>query len=187
MVTRISGTPVERHERSYRFQGGGWSTALKLAPIVSREAFNAGLVGAVFCIDNDGAVPHDNHAPQDETDCRLCALERAARCDEVRRWPRPALKPLAFVFAVPVQVMETWLLVGRGTPPPGNQDLVGRTPNERRQLKQQLYGTQAPDERLMLNVAIPIVERMNLDDVARRSGSFRAFRAVVQAEFVTPP
>jgi hypothetical protein len=87
------------------------------------------------------------------------------------RWDRAGLPPLLYLFAVPVQTIETWLLIARGE---ARSDIerLGKTGSERRELKKMLYGTDAPDRMLMKQVALPIASSVDVELLASKSASF---------------
>lgn len=173
LLSKILGTNVQPDTTPYAVPRGGWQAALRLAPVVARHAHRAGLAGAVFLIDNDGVEPEHGsaHETNPVMDCRLCELRTRANVHGPSRWNRPGLEPLRFFFAVPVQMLETWLLMARGQ---ARSDIerLGKTASERRQLKSLLYGTDAPDRVLMKQVALPIANAVNIELLASKSTSF---------------
>lgn len=176
LLSRGLKTEVVADDQPLRFPRGGWAKALQLAPIIAKAAHRRGLDGAVFAIDNDGAAPTHLPSHHDETPgCRLCELRAAARTHEPLSWPRPDLPPLRYVFAVPVQTLETWLLLGRGHDFKGQTESLGRDPNGRRKLKQWLYGMEQPDRETMRRAALPLAETLDFEALAKVSPSFEAF------------
>jgi hypothetical protein len=176
LLSRVWKTEVVPDDQPYRFPRGGWAKALQLAPIIAKAAHRRGLDGAVFAIDNDGAVPTHLPSHQDAVPgCRLCELRTAARIQEPLSWPRPELPPLRYVFAVPVQTLETWLLLARGHDFKGQAESLGSDPSGRAKLKRLLYGMELPDRATMRRAALPIIESFDLDALAKVSPSFKAF------------
>lgn len=176
LLSRALRTDVTADEGSFRLRRGGWAQALQLAPIVARAAHQRGLEGAVFAIDNDGAAPLHQPSHRDAAKgCRLCELRAAARIEVPLSWPRPGLTPLRYVFAVPVQAIETWLLLAQGHDFKGQAETLGQDANGRRQLKRLLYGVEFPERERMRSVALPLAESLELDALARVSPSFEAF------------
>ena len=174
LLGRLLSSGVEASREQYRFPRGGWANALKLAPIVARAAFNSGLDGAVFVVDNDGASPHlTEHGRAPDPDCRLCGLRAAAQVEEVLGWSRPALPPLRFLFAVPVQTIETWLLLIKGHAFNGTEDALGAEAAGRRTLKRLLYASEDPDRARIRAVALPLLDRLVPADLQAKSESFR--------------
>lgn len=164
-------------------RSGGWQEALRIAPNIARAVFRTEAHGAVFVIDNDGAPPHDGaHAKARLAGCRLCALEVAAAVNEVAKWSRPALPPLQFVFAVPVQMLETWLLLADRRFPQNRQALAfGTTSDERRELKKELYGNARASREERMKVCLPIAQAFNVDALSKESASFSDFGQQLRA------
>jgi hypothetical protein len=181
LLSRVWKTEVVPDEQPYRFPRGGWAKALQLAPIIARAAHHRGLDGAVFAIDNDGAAPTHLPAHQEVvTGCRLCELRVAARSHEPLSWKRPGLPPLRYLFAVPVQTLETWLLLARGHDFKGPAESLGSDPSGRAKLKRLLYGMEHPDRDTMRRAALPIIESFDIDVLAKLSPSFGAFLMQLQ-------
>lgn len=184
VLSRVLGTEVVPYEIPFLVERGGWTKALELAPRVARQVHYSDATGAVFAIDNDAGDPLHDAGHANQTGCRHCQLVAAARVDEVRLWPREPLQPLRFVFVVPVRTIETWALLSRATAPSWDPLKFGSTPNERRALKRQLFGTDRPDTELVIQTCVPIFQSVNLDDLANRSPSFRLFRDQAQLEML---
>lgn len=176
LLSRILGTEVVPSETPYRFARGGWTNALRLAPIIAKDAYHKGLDGALFAIDNDGAAPTHSVAHNEPAkDCRYCELRAAARIHEPLSWPRQGLPALRYLFAVPVQTLETWLLLARGHDFKGQSETLGRDPTGRAKLKRLLYGMEHPDRDTMRGAALPIAESLKVDVLAQMSPSFADF------------
>jgi hypothetical protein len=176
LLSRILGTEVVPSGTPYRIPRGGWASALRLAPIIAWDAYNKGLDGALFAIDNDGALP--THSPTHDMatpGCRFCELRAAARVHEPSSRPRFELPRLRYVFAVPVQALETWLLLARGHDFKGEAETLGRDPSGRAMLKRLLYGMEHPDRDTMRGAALPIAEKLDLGALEKASPSFAAF------------
>jgi hypothetical protein len=176
LLSRVWKTEIVPDEQPLRFPRGGWTKALQLAPIIARAAHRRGLDGAVFAIDNDGAAPTHLPSHQEPTPgCRLCELRAAAKVHEPLSWARPELPPLRYLFAVPVQTLETWLLLARGHDFKGPSELLGRDATGRAKLKRLLYGMELPDRETMRRAALPIAESFDIEALAKVSPSFEAF------------
>lgn len=178
IAERILEEPVEALPTTLVMRrAGGWQEALRIAPTIARAVFRTEAHGAVFVIDNDGAPPHEPaHVQTPASDCRLCALRQSAAVHEIAQWPRPSLPPLQFVFAVPVQLLETWLLLGAGRFPHNQQaDRFGTTSLERRQLKQTLYGDERAGRDERLATALPIAQRLDVPALCSVSTSLADF------------
>ena len=172
ILQKILGAAVEPDgATTYRFPPGGWRRALDLAPLVARHAARSGFDGALFAIDNDGREEHvEEHA--NAGDCRHCALRHAANVAEPLSWTRPGMPSLRYFFAVPIQMVETWLLLVRGHPFSGPPEQVGVDATGRRQLKRWLYGDESPSRARILAVAIPIANQLEPTALAAASQSF---------------
>jgi hypothetical protein len=176
LLSRILGTKVTPSDKQYQFRRNGWTNALKLAPRIARDAYNEGLDGALFAIDNDGAAP--THVPAHKEPvkgCRACDLRVAARIHEPLSWPRPELPALRYLFAVPIQTLETWLLLARGHDFKGEAESLGRGATGRAKLKSLLYGMSQPDRDTMRSAALPIAETLDVNALAKLSPSFADF------------
>ncbi|MDP3154702.1 MAG: hypothetical protein Q8N23_18635 [Archangium sp.] len=158
-------------------RSGGWQDALKLAPFIAKAIFPTEAHGAVFVIDNDGAPLHEpGHEQEPSAACRLCALRLAAAVREVASWPRPQLPPLQFVFAVPVQVLETWLLLADRRFPHNKQPhAFGTTGQERRELKRILYGDERATRDQRLAIGLPIARSFDVAATSALSASLADF------------
>ena len=100
----------------------------------------------------------------------------------MRAWPRPALPRLGIVFGVPVQTIETWLLLAKGHPFSGHPHSIGRRSSERRLLKQWLYGAEKPTTEVMQRVAAEVTADLDTAALASASRSFAHFSDQVRAE-----
>jgi hypothetical protein len=176
LLSRILGRDVVPSETQYRFPRGGWTNALRLAPSIARDAYNKGLDGALFAIDNDGATPTHSTAHEEGTEgCLFCKLRAAARVDEPLSWPRQGLPRLRYFFTVPVQTLETWLLLGKGHDFKGEGETLGRDHTGRAKLKRLLYGVEHPDRDTMRKTALPIAQSLNVNVLTKISPSFADF------------
>jgi hypothetical protein len=176
LLSRLLATEVVPSETQYRIPRGGWAPALRLAPIIAKDAYNKGLDGALFAIDNDGATPtHSGAHREPAKGCRLCELRAAAQVSEPLSWPRHGLPALRYLFAVPVQALETWLLLARGHDFKGESETLGRDPSGRAKLKHLLYGMEHPDRDTMRSAALPIAEALDVGALAKVSPSFADF------------
>ena len=176
LLSRAFKTEIVPDEQTYSLRRGGWTQALQLAPRVAKAAYQRGLDGALFAIDNDGASPTHTSSHQEETPgCRLCELRAAAKVHEPLSWPRSGLPALRYLFAVPVQALETWLLLANGHDFKGQAETLGKDQPGRAKLKQLLYGMTLPDRDTMRTIALPIAEKLDLDALAKQSPSFESF------------
>lgn len=116
------------------------------------------------------------------TACRHCSLEQAvARVRPQLTWiPSKPGATWPILIAVPVEVIETWLLILRGEPN------AQRRP--RSVQKQRLYGKPAATKDDVLNIGIPLVRGMSAGDLAyltATSASFSDFRNQIAAAQLT--
>lgn len=178
LAERCCEEPVELALQEYVLpRQGGWTKATELAPKIARAVFRTDAHGAVFVIDCDGSVPHDeSHQRSPHQECRHCGMVRAARLDEVLGWARNGLPPLQFILAVPVQVLETWLLLASSSFPTHAPATYGRNATERKTLKRTLYGTERPDRGLMERIAVPIAKNLEPQRLSSLSPSFHSFK-----------
>lgn len=189
LLKRLSSVHVEADPdaRVARRRGGGRAAALALAPKVATTAWQRGLDGAVFAIDNDGAPEHEDGHDGVALQCSWCQLVAALRpVAWTTTAPRPPKTPAIWIVAVPVQTLESWLLLARGTallPTPSER---GRTGGDRRELKRLLYGVVDADRERRLSVALPLAEALDSSELSRRSPSFRTFADQVRRLIPSP-
>lgn len=169
LASRILGEHVQAHAFEWRIRG--WSNALQIASKLARAAYMQGVDGAIFAIDNDDGVRHESHErAQSEPDCRHCQLVAAARTEEVLNWPRPALSKLIFVFTVPIETLEAWLLFALDGDSTGMNKGV-----DRRKLKKRVYGHAQPTEAQMITASVAVIARADLSKLRGASPSFDLF------------
>jgi hypothetical protein len=183
LVEKLAGEPIVIHKGEYAVREGGFVPALMLAHRVTRNAFRAGADAVVLAVDNDGSESlHSsvNHLKRDEH-CRWCSLHFAANAAEVQRWAKAEGRSFEVIVGVPVQTLETWLLLANDYPFPGPPEALGRDATGRASLKRALYGTPRPDSTLMRERALPLIERLDVAAVLARSESFRHFAEQVAA------
>src|SRR5580704_8864263 len=122
LLERLLGRPVARWTGTFAFNG--CRSVAKLCPAFLLAAEAAGVEHALLAVDNDGGArrrpEHEpGHVPpafalDDDVTCRECWLTQALPAS----W---RAEPRRSCVVVPVQVIETWLLVLRGdalTPTP---------------------------------------------------------------------
>jgi hypothetical protein len=117
-----------------------------------------------FCVEDD----------TDEEVFRVL-VARVLGTEVVPSWPRQGLPALRYVFAVPVQTLETWLLLGRGHDFKGESEKLGHDPAGRAKLKRLLYGVEHPDRDTMRGAALPIAESLDVSALSKVSPSFAEF------------
>jgi hypothetical protein len=158
------------------FRRNGWQQAIEKTRAVAWHAYQAGLNGVVFAVDNDGDPIHaHSHLQTPEPRCRWCQINSRIPND-VGQLPRYGLPPLFFIIAVPVQTIEVWLLLARGDWSEAGVGVRGKNGLDRADLKRELYGVADPDLRKMNEVAVKILTAADFDDLAAKSSSFDSFR-----------
>lgn len=138
----------------------------------------------VVAMDNDRALEHPSHEPRphsEDAPCRHCALIEAVYAGMPDGWPIPG------AIAVPVQMIETWLLLMHDrarypeesvVPPFGRSDqpiarrLLGANPPP--QLKDLVDAERGRATRT--EFSLNCVLRLDPEDLGDRSPSFRRFR-----------
>ncbi|MFL6389581.1 MAG: hypothetical protein ACJ71U_19040 [Terriglobales bacterium] len=166
--------------------GRGWQFVLELIPKALKRFYAQCAQLAVIGVDNDGNVDldiagisedprhprHDNHPGTVVAICRYCMIAHAIsqtrpQLNWIQKKPGTAWPIL---IAVPVEMIETWLLILKGVP--GIQ-------RERRSIqKQMLYGKPAATKADVERVALPLVRSMTpeiIDGLIQESASFRNF------------
>src|SRR5687768_12614608 len=162
LISRIMGEEIVPDATEYRRRrGGGWTEVMKHAHAYAQRAWTAQLDALFIAIDNDGTTQHSStHSSSPMNDCRRCRLPVLAKATEILSRPRST--PFTILYGVPVQIIETWLLLARGFAFSGAPETYGIGPEDRKTLKAELYGESVPDRETMLRVAKPIVESADL-------------------------
>lgn len=148
----------------------GWQSIKSQLPYFLRLAMDAGVRHAVVAVDNDGGArrrpgheaSHDASTQANDPDgCRVCAMTTWVPPD----WTGDA------VLAVPVQTIETWLLVLKD---PAFEAGRPETRYHKRVLKRDLFGeTSSPASRSEL--AFELLSRGDARDLLLRRPSYRHF------------
>jgi hypothetical protein len=177
--------------------GMGWQQVLDTLPLALKRFYARCCALAVVGIDNDGNLDlvasgaaedparprHWLHAGATEAKCRHCQV------DGVIQRVRPELtwipnKPghaWPIVVCVPVEMIESWLLVARAITNNGGSLHAER---ERRSgQKQRMYGRPEATREDVESVALPLIRALtpksDVDTLRRHSKSFDAFAAAV--------
>jgi hypothetical protein len=172
--------------------GRGWSFVLELIPKALKRFYGQCAQFAVVSIDNDGDVDldeaavnedprhprHENHRGSAVRDCRYCTIaETVTRIRPQLNWIQK--KPgdnWPILIAVPVEMIETWLLILKGEP---------NVQRRRRSIqKQRLYGKPVVTEADVLSTALPLVRSMTVAELValtQKSASFRDFHDQITA------
>ncbi len=180
LLEKLWGEPIEVAQ-TFRFPRGGFGPALTTANAIARRTWFEHLDGALFAIDNDGHEPHrDDHVPSKNSSCRLCRLRFEANLGDLLARDRAPFMPAHYLFVVPVQFIETWLLCLTSHPFAGAPEAVGVTHTERRLLKAALYGVSNPDRETRRKATKPLLSKLDRAELARRSESFRRFASEIE-------
>jgi hypothetical protein len=172
--------------------GRGWEFVLEFIPNALRRFYARCAQFAVVGVDNDGNVDldqvagnedpnhprHGNHPEATVAGCRRCMIDHAvagvrSHLNWIQKKPG-AMWPI--LIAVPVEVIETWLLVLRGEPN------IQRRPRSVQKLR--LYGKPAATRDDVMSIALPLVRAMTVEGVAslvEASPSFRDFHDQLSA------
>jgi hypothetical protein len=172
--------------------GRGWQFVLEFIPNALKRFYARCAQFAVVGVDNDGNVDldqaavnedpshprHDNHSGVTVAVCRYCMVaETVANVRSQLNWIQR--KPGAswpILIAVPVEMIETWLLMLQG------DQGVQRRPRSIQ--KQRLYGKPVTTKADVTRVALPLVRSRTADDLValtQASASFRNFRDQIAA------
>jgi len=171
--------------------GRGWHFVLDFLPNALKRFYGKCAQFAVIGIDNDGntdldqtglpedpAHPrHDRHPGETLAACRRCQL--AQLVDQLRaelHWvPKKPGATWPVLIAVPVEMIETWLLIVRGSPN------IHRKPRSIQ--KQLLYGRPVATGDDVRNIAIPLVRGLtaaHIDNLRAVSPSFLDFHEQIE-------
>jgi hypothetical protein len=166
--------------------GRGWEFVLNMLRNALHRFYATCAQFAVIGVDNDGNVDldvtsatedarhprHSNHVGTYVSECRYCTIQRAvSEARQELNWiPTKPGGNWPVIIAVPVEMIETWLLMRKGI------SSAQRRP--RSVQKQMLYGKPAATREDVLNIALPLVRSMSdadLASLAQISPSFRDF------------
>lgn len=173
--------------------GRGWDFVLSFIPNALKRFYAQCAQFAIVGVDNDGDVDldraganedpnhprHDNHHGAVLAGCRYCQIMQAiAQVRPQLNWiPKKPGSTWPILVAVPVEMIETWLLILRD----GNPSFQRRPRSVQKQL---LYGRPVATKSEVLRVALPLVHNMTAADaagLARVSPSFQDFSGQIFA------
>lgn len=173
LLERLLGRPVVRWTGDFVFSG--CKSVAKMCDAFLNAASAAGVRHALLAVDNDGGArrrpEHEaTHPPvpfnlNDDDGCRECWLTSAIPASWTAR-------DLRLCVVVPVQVIETWLLVLRG------HVFASPTPEQRYDraaLKKDFFGKPIPSLATRIALAQALVARPDAIDVLRARPSFQRF------------
>lgn len=195
-VERLTGQTFTIISRPYR-KGGGWSEVRKTLPFMLPDIKRSGFVEDTFFViatDNDrtpiypNCLPRPDLSPQ-EAKKRSRYLEVLSLIEQVWGTNRGAW-PIPGAIAVPVEMLESWLLLICGHP---SQDMLPLFSRRRDTLAQTYYGIHIQPQlkdlskakRKALNISHKpdfytyCVDNLDPDDLAAKSPSFALFREEV--------
>jgi hypothetical protein len=173
LLGRLLARPVVRWTGSFVFNG--CKAVAKLCDGFLKAAEAHGIRHALLAVDNDGGArrrpEHEAaHVPppfelDDDDGCRECWLGAAVP-------PSWRIGDRRSCVVVPVQVVETWLLVLRGQAfsSPTPEQYYGRTA-----LKKAFFGKRIPPLATRVALAEAELARPNAIDVLRERPSFQRF------------
>lgn len=151
----------------------GHADVLKVGEEVVKKVDYPGAADlVVLLLDNDGTPPCGEHAKASRR-CKACRHCKVTLIVERAR----VVRTLA---AVAVETIETWALLATGTKTPQVQEL-GKTTAERRRLKRDLYGTEAPSIDAETQRLTEVFGQADLAVLARQSPSFSEFHRALSA------
>jgi len=166
--------------------GRGWHFILEVIPKALKRFYGRCAQFAVIGIDNDGDVDldeasvnedprhprHENHSGATVGDCRYCTIaETVAQIRPQLNWiGRKPGENWPILIAVPVEMIETWLLILKGEP---------NMQRRRRSIqKQRLYGKPVVTMADVMGIALPLVRSRtdaDLETLSQISASFSHF------------
>jgi hypothetical protein len=172
--------------------GRGWQFVLEFIPKALKRFYGRCAQIAVVAMDNDGDLDldqaglsedpkhprHANHVEAAHPECRYCmVVDVVSRIRSELNWiPKKPGRTWPILVAVPVEMIETWLLILKGDP-----DVERR----RRSIqKQRLYGKPVTTTSERMSVVLPLIHLMqqpDIDNLRQRSASFRDFHDQVVA------
>jgi hypothetical protein len=176
-----------------RSRRGGVGEVRKRLPLLFAAIRRAGVVEDTYflvAIDNDRAPEHPAHEGRPHSkaeECRHCALERAMG------HALPDGRPIPGALAVPVQMIESWLLMMHDPATYPNEATLPMYARRRGVAARRAHGHDPPPQLKDLvrsareargwseaDFALDCVTRLDADDLAERSPSFQRFRDEVR-------
>lgn len=151
-----------------------------LANAFLERVLGQGVRHALFAIDNDGGMarrpahdPAHNRIEQmtnPNDACSTCLMDSSV----APKWYELGVQ---VVFVVPIQTIETWLLVAQGSPFEGRPENTYHRPT----LKKRLYGKPEPPVARRLEVALSVLSDPNALERMRALQSFVLFEQQVRS------
>jgi hypothetical protein len=175
LLEGLLGMQIERWNPDLPVRFSGWQSVCRQASTYLKLAERNGVRHALVAIDNDGGqLRHPEHedthevavqANDTERGCRVCRLLHALS----KTWiAGEGVK----CIVVPVQTIETWLLVVSGFV------FEGSTPEKRfhrRALKRDFFGKPEPSNPEKTRKALAVLHRPEAINILRKRRSFQHF------------
>ncbi len=180
LVAAVVGEPIKRLHPPLRARG--WPHVAQVLPIVIRHLhFNTDAEALVVCVDADDSVVHTeaHEAPSYfHPKCRLCELRAIVRQTTKRLPAAHGRASVLRCIGVATPAIEAWYLCGRHDGISEQAWIQGQARNElpytRRELKQETYGTDRPNLRMEIEIAVREAER-HARDLRRLEHDFLGF------------
>ena len=170
--------------------GRGWSFVLEWLPKALRRFYGRCARVAVIGIDNDGnldltrtGLPEDPRRPRHwrhvtgtVASCRWCQLHACAEATRPHlNWlpGKPGVQ-WPILIAVPVEMVEAWLLISRAIVDPGSGSLHAEN-EPRRGQKQQFYGKPEATKVDVEARALPLLRAMTAGNIATLESYSKSF------------
>ncbi len=159
-------------------------------PRRSKRFYNQCAQLAVIGVDNDGNEDlnltgrsedakhprHWNHSPETSHLCRWCMLNDliTRTRDELDWLPRKPGGQWPIILAVPVEMIESWLLIAQAIVSPGKGDLSAES-TAREAQKKKLYSQPVAARENVERVAMPLIRTMTSQQIGRLASHSRSF------------
>ena len=127
--------------------------------------------GVVIGVDNDESIPRHEGGHDDDitgfadSGCRVCKIRRNVPAPFSER--TDLVDPFIAIVSVPVEMIESWVLFGRGFNDPESIP--------KNELKIRLYGTSSPSRVEIQDTCVPIIESIDVTALEGVSPSFAIF------------
>ncbi len=180
--------------------GRGWGFIFNLLPKALHRFYHKCASLVIVGVDNDGNVDiqaegeiledpdnprHWNHEVDYSENCRWCKINKIIsnirpKLNYIQnkpgnRWP--------IIIAVPVEQVESWLLVIKSILDPGEGRMFAENEARRKQ-KMQFWSKPAPNKEDVEKIALPLIRLLNVDNIEtlkQHSKSFANFSDQVAA------
>jgi hypothetical protein len=176
--------------------GRGWAFVMESLPKALKRFYHQCAQAVVVGIDNDGnrdlgktgltedpARPrHWNHAPDKNTSCRWCILDAiiAQTRPELNWLPQKVGAIWPILLAVPVEMIESWLLICQAIVTSGSGQLNAESTSRASQ-KHLFYRKPSPSREDVETVALPLIRQMTPAQVRTLEAHSRSFAQFAQS------